>query len=302
MALALGARNRVFESPHSDHIGYHTPISMVLPVENSSITIPQTIPLSEQVDTLGFDPREDGAVPSGGVLLRNEGYKNKIMNEHVGKDVGIYYIESLCNKRDSSGQKLYHVKCKYCGFESDMRLYNVKQPTVCKHKDRTGNYIDFSSYWKNKRLQTIFSNMKDRCLNPNNKSYRWYGGKGIKIYSEWLDNPLLFEEWALDNGYNDGLTINRIDENKDYSPDNCEWIDNEQNAKYKSTTSMIDVDGEVHTGKDWSKILGLGINTINRYIRKYGLNNTIEFIRKYLKNPNLKPINNNCSIYSVYMN
>ena len=226
------------------------------------------------------------------------------MDEYVGKDIGIYHIESLCDKKDSSGQKLYHVKCRYCGFESDMRLYNAKQPTICKHKDRMGNFINFSSYWTNKKLQSIFSNMKDRCFNPNDKAYRWYGGKGIKVCDEWLKNPLSFEEWALHNGYIDGLTIDRIDEDKDYSPDNCRWITGAQNAKYKSTTSMIKVDDEVHTGKDWSKILGLGINTINRYIRKYGLDNTIEFIRRCETNPNLKLFvhDKNQNIYDLYMN
>lgn len=261
-------------------------------------------PLVNRLDTLGFDPREDGSLPSGGVSLRSEGSINRIMDEYVGKDIGIYHIESLCDKKDSSGQKIYHVKCKYCGFESDMRLYNIKQPIVCKHKDRMGNFINFSSCWKNKKLQAIFSSMKDRCLNSNNKSYRWYGGKGIKICPEWLNNPLSFEEWALHNGYVDGLTIDRIDEDKDYSPDNCRWITNIENAKYKSTTSVIKVDDETHTGKDWSKILELGINTINRYIRKYGLNNTIEFIRRCKANPNLKLFvhGKNQNIYDLYMN
>ena len=126
--------------------------------------------------------------------------------------------------------------------------------------------------------------------------------------SEWQktrikeNNPKLFEEWSLQNGYTDELTIDRIDEDKDYSPDNCRWIPNVDNTKYKSTTSVINVDGEVHTGKDWSKILGLGTNTINTYVRKYGLYDTIEFIKRYMANPNLKPFNRNQSIYSVYMN
>lgn len=117
-----------------------------------------------------------------------------------------------------------------------------------------------------------------------------------------MDNPELFEKWAIENGYEDNLTIDRIDENKDYSPDNCRWKTNKDNSKYKSTTSIIDVNGEVHTGKDWAKILGLGVNIINTYIRKYGLSNTIEFIKRYKVNPNLKNNRKRKSIYDLYMN
>ena len=70
-----------------------------------------------------------------------------------------------------------------------------------------------------------------------------YGGKGIRVCQEWLDNPELFEEWSLENGYEDNLTIDRIDSTKDYCPDNCRWVTLEDNAKYKSTTRVLDVDG-----------------------------------------------------------
>lgn len=157
--------------------------------------------------------------------------------------------------------------------------------------------------WSNSRIGRIFRDMKQRCYNKNGKDYRWYGAKEIKVCDEWLNNPKSFEEWALNNGYADELTIDRIDENKDYSPDNCRWITNIQNSKYKSTTFIINVDGEIHTGKDWSKILGFGVNTINKYIKKYGLDNTIEFIKRYLKNPELRlSISGNKNIYNLYMN
>lgn len=143
--------------------------------------------------------------------------------------------------------------------------------------------------------------MKDRCYNKNNKSYRCYGARGIKVCDEWMRNPESFESWSLTNGYDDNLTIDRVNENGDYSPDNCRWVTSEDNSKYKSTTSIIDVDGTIHTGKDWAKTLGLGVNIINTYIRKYGLDNTIEFIKRYMNNPRIerKP---NQSYYDLYMN
>lgn len=121
--------------------------------------------------------------------------------------------------------------------------------------------------------------MKKRCYNSKEEDFRWYGGKGIKICDEWINNPETFQEWALLNGYKDDLTIDRIDENKNYSPENCRWIPLINNSKYKSTTHLIDVDGETHTGREWSELLELGINTINKYLREYDEEIVKDFIR-----------------------
>ena len=143
--------------------------------------------------------------------------------------------------------------------------------------------------------------MKRRCYDPKNKSYRWYGAKGVGICDEWLHNLQAFKTWAQNNGYSDDLTIDRINESLDYSPGNCRWVTKNNNSRYKSTTSCINVNDIIHSGKEWSQILGLGINTINKYVRKYGLDNTVKFIEKYLNNPGLN-IERGQSYYDVYMN
>ena len=226
-------------------------------------------------------------------------------DNHVGETYGIYTLIEFLNEKDKYGHYLYKGKCKICGYEIIKPFNHFSAPSAivnnCRHLDRDGNYYNFNQYtWDNKRIGSIFRGLKDRCYNKNNKSYKWYGEKGIKICKEWIDNPKLFEIWALSNGYEDNLTIDRIDENKDYCPENCRWVPNNDNAKYKSTTSLIEVDGEIHTGKDWAKILGFGPNLINNYIRKYGLENTIEFIKKYQINPTLEPKGNQ-SYYDLYM-
>lgn len=224
---------------------------------------------------------------------------------HIGETYGIYTLIEFLNEKDKYGHYLYKGKCKICGYETVRPFSHFSAPSAitnnCKHLDRNGNYYHFNKYnWSNERIASIFNGIKDRCYNKNNKSYKWYGEKGIKICKEWIDNPKLFEIWALSNGYEDNLTIDRINENKDYCPENCRWISNSDNAKYKSTTSLIEVDGETHIGKDWAKILGFGPNLINNYIRKYGLENTIEFIKRYQANPILEPKGNQ-SYYDLYM-
>ena len=226
-------------------------------------------------------------------------------DNHVGETYGIYTLIEFLNEKDKYGHYLYKGKCKICGYETVRPFSHFSAPSAitnnCKHLDRNGNYYNFNKYnWSNERIGSIFNGIKDRCYNKNNKSYKWYGEKGVKVCKEWIDNPKLFENWALSNGYKDDLTIDRIDENKDYCPENCRWVTNINNAKYKTTTSLIEVDGETHTGKDWAKILGFGPNLINNYIRKYGLENTIEFIKKYQANPTLEPKGNQ-SYYDLYM-
>lgn len=221
---------------------------------------------------------------------------------HIGETVGAFTIVEQMSYKYKDNHSLYKGICKECGFERIAKYSDLKSTTKCTHIRIDGKVAFNKTNWNNKRIKKVFNDMKQRCYNKNNKDYRWYGAKSIKICDEWMDNPSLFEEWAMQNGYDDNLTIDRIDENKDYSPDNCRWITGANNTKYKSTTSIISVGNEEHTGREWADILGLGTNRINTYVRRYGLDNTIEFIKRYIANPNLKQSNKNQNIYSLYMN
>ena len=219
----------------------------------------------------------------------------------VGKRIGIYDVLGVCDKRTKCGHRMYHIRCIVCGYETDMMKTNIPKAVTCRHKNAGDVFLKYKYKFSNDRLRRILSNMRARCYNAEDKRYVNYGQKGIRICDEWLSNPLSFERWALDNGYNDNLTINRIDCNKNYCTENCEWVTLEYNSKYKSTTRLIDVDGESHSGKDWAKMLGIGSSRINTYVRKYGLENTIEFIRRLRKNPILIS-DGSQSYYELYMN
>lgn len=203
------------------------------------------------------------------------------IDENCNKDIGIFHIEYLCDDKCSDGHKKYHIKCNYCGFETDAKMSNIIRPNQCKHKDRFGQYVTNAVRFTIPSLRHIFLGMKERCYNTKHKDYKYYGQKGIRIYSEWIQNPTLFEEWALNNGYHKGLTIDRIDSNKDYYPENCRWVTLQENCRRAGKVNWITVNGLTMTGRQWSNYLGLSANYINKVLQKYGLNYTIEYIQSH---------------------
>lgn len=105
------------------------------------------------------------------------------------------------------------------------------------------------------RIYKIWEGMKSRCDNPNNSRYKNYGGRGITYCKEWEDF-CNFEEWALSNGYEDNLTLDRIDVNGNYEPDNCRWITNKEQQNNKRDNIYIPYKGVTKTLAEWSEITG----------------------------------------------
>lgn len=135
----------------------------------------------------------------------------------------------------------------------------------------------------NTRLCRIFQCMKTRCYNKNFPEYKSYGGKGIRICDEWLNDQAKFYEWAEANGYDDSLTIDRIDVCGDYEPDNCRWVDRFVQANNKSTNIRLDFRGETHTMAEWARIMQIPYQTLKCRITKYGWS-----VDKALETPVLK--------------
>lgn len=111
------------------------------------------------------------------------------------------------------------------------------------------------------RLVRIHNNMKQRCNNPNNTVYKNYGGKGIRVCDEWKHFKD-FESWALANGYNDDLTIDRIDGTGNYEPSNCRWVSRKEQANNRETNVVIEFNGKSQTLTEWSDELGISQKTL----------------------------------------
>lgn len=112
-------------------------------------------------------------------------------------------------------------------------------------------------------LNVLWYHIKERCYNKKSKSFHRYGGRGITVCDEWLHSSEAFKSWALAAGYKPGLEIDRIDNDKGYSPENCRWVTKTQNARNTSKNKCIEWNGETHPLSEWCEILGLEYNTIN---------------------------------------
>lgn len=117
------------------------------------------------------------------------------------------------------------------------------------------------------RLYECWHHMKSRCINPNNKDYCNYGGRGIQVCAEWSEYEA-FKGWAITHGYRDDLTIDRIDVNGDYCPENCRWATVVQQANNRRSNCVIEYDGEAHTLTEWSQKLGISFDALQLRLKR----------------------------------
>lgn len=111
-------------------------------------------------------------------------------------------------------------------------------------------------------LYNTWRNIHQKCFNENSTSYKYYGGRGIKVCDEWKSDFLIFHDWAYANGYCEGLTIDRIDNNGDYCPDNCRWVPMSVQANNKRTTRFLTFNGVTKPIREWRSEFGLGRGVI----------------------------------------
>lgn len=112
------------------------------------------------------------------------------------------------------------------------------------------------------RLFRIWKGIKGRCFNKNNNKFKNYGGRGILICDEWKNDFKAFYDWAMANGYQDDLTIDRIDNNGNYEPLNCRWVSQKVQQNNKSNSYFIEYNGKSLTLSQWAELYGLNYSTV----------------------------------------
>lgn len=112
------------------------------------------------------------------------------------------------------------------------------------------------------RVYKIYENMMNRCRNPNADNYQYYGGRGITVCGEWLGRPVEFYAWAITNGYQPGLTLDRINGDEGYCPGNCRWATLSEQMNNTRNNRLITVAGETHTMMEWARIKNVPYKTL----------------------------------------
>lgn len=112
--------------------------------------------------------------------------------------------------------------------------------------------------------------MKTRCYNQNSKWFKYYGARGVTICDEWLSDSMKFILWAINNGYDDTLTIDRIDVDGQYSPDNCRWVPKSEQSNNRTLKHLLTYNNVTKSIADWSKHTGIPWQIIYGRINRYG--------------------------------
>lgn len=112
------------------------------------------------------------------------------------------------------------------------------------------------------KLYQRWVSMKQRCRNPNNKCYKHYGGRGIKVCDEWNNSFESFFKWAHESGYDESLTLERIDNNGNYEPSNCKWVSMEEQSNNRRSSHYLQYNGQKMTISQWSKHTKINENVI----------------------------------------
>lgn len=117
------------------------------------------------------------------------------------------------------------------------------------------------------KLYSVWSSMIQRCTNPKASNYKRYGGRGIKICDEWRKNFISFYDWAIENDYNKGLSLDRINNDGNYEPSNCRWVTIKQQQNNMRTNHFVEYKGIKRTLSEWARIL-----KVNRETLRYRIN------------------------------
>lgn len=191
------------------------------------------------------------------------------VNDFTGQQIGrLTVIQRADDIVSPNGRRRTAWLCRCeCGKILTVRgecLSNTKRQTKscgCLSAD-TARELKLTHGSAHTKLYGVWSGMKARCYNVNSTAYENYGGRGIQMCADWRNNYESFEKWAFTNGYSEGLSIDRIDVDGDYTPTNCRWTDATTQARNRRTNRILNFNGEEHTLTEWAQILNISPKTL----------------------------------------
>ena len=200
-------------------------------------------------------------------------YRN--LKDHSGERFGRLTAQ-YWYKSEKDGRIYWHCICD-CGNERDIRSDSLTSGNTtscgCLHREISSRVCG-DNFRKDglssDRLYGIWSAMKSRCYNPSENGYSYYGGRGISVCTEWIHDFKAFYDWSLANGYSEGLSIDRIDVDGDYCPENCRWADSKTQSRNRTDNVKLTIFGITMVQEDWAKLVGISSGRIHRRIVNLG--------------------------------
>jgi hypothetical protein len=195
-----------------------------------------------------------------------------MMKDIIGLKFGRLTVKSLVEKTKKYGKnwEIYLCVCE-CGNEKIISRNSLFSKAVnscgCLQRDAVREIgIRNQKHGKTpKKLYRVWEGMHERCRDIKHISYPRYGGRGITVCPEWKDYTV-FRDWSLKNGDKEGVSIDRIDNNRNYEPSNCRWVELSIQSHNKRSNRYININGETLTYSEWEKKLGLTRGIINSRI------------------------------------
>lgn len=187
----------------------------------------------------------------------------KILNKSMIQDIAEYA------KHHTVKEVAEHFSVSYDSMQAYMARHCIEHAPRNISGEANGNYkVGFAM---NKKLYWVYYAMLDRCYNVKSPRYKDYGARGITVCKEWREDNRTFFAWAIANGYKEGLTLDRLDNDKSYSPTNCAWVSNKDNCNHNRRTHFLTYKGKTQSLKKWSEELGINYSTLRNRINRSGM-------------------------------
>lgn len=183
----------------------------------------------------------------------------------TGQKFGYWTVIERAENHPSTRSVQWLCECE-CGTQRVIRASALKRGETKSCGCHKNDYNRIHG-GKGTRLYECWRQMRYRCENPNNQAYAYYGGRGITVCDEWHDFRN-FQKWAMENGYDDSLTLDRIDVNGNYEASNCRWANKKVQMNNRRNTKHYKVGGKSLTMSEWSQLTGIPRSTIYNRIRK----------------------------------
>lgn len=180
-----------------------------------------------------------------------------------GQKFGLLTVIARDNEQTKAKNRLMWICSCECGKQKSISADNLLRGNT-----KSCGCLKEKHSMSHSRLYSIWHSMKQRCNNQNSYPYPDYGGRGIRVCEEWNTDFTAFMKWAYENGYSDELTLDRIDNDKGYSPDNCRWTTMLVQRNNTRANKLLTINGRTMNASQWAKELGISRYTIYSRIRK----------------------------------